>query len=219
MQMKDYINLHKGATGLFVLVVMAVFHQWQNPTMWIYLALHGAYGVLWVLKSRIFPDKSWSRRVSIWYGVGVVWGGLTLYWIAPVLLATRDVHAPAWYLGICVGIYAIGVFTHFSADMQKSMELKLRPGELITTGFFARTRNPNYFGELLIYLGFGMLPMHWLPPTILALFVLVYWLPRMRAKDRSLSRYPEFINYSRKTGLFLPIRVHVGSDLSRSDGD
>lgn len=219
MQMKDYINLHKGATGLFVLVVMAVFHQWQNPTMWIYLALHGTYGILWVLKSRIFPDKSWSRKVSVRYGVGVVWGGLTLYWIAPVLLAAGNVQAPAWYLGLCVGIYSIGVFTHFGADMQKSMALELRPGELITTGFFARTRNPNYFGELLIYLGFGMLPMHWLPPVVLALFVLVYWLPRMREKDRSLSRHPGFVNYSRRTSLILPIPVRVRSDPTGSADD
>lgn len=204
MKMRHYIDLHKGITGLFVLAVMAVFDQWGNPTAWLYLALHGTYGLLWVLKSRIFPDRTWERPASWLYGVGFVWGGLTLYWIAPVLLAWRNVHAPAWYLGMCAALYALGVFTHFAADMQKHTELKLRPGRLICDGMFARVRNPNYFGELLIYLGFGLLAMHWLPLLALAAFVGVYWLPMMRRKDRSLSRYPEFEAYRRRTKLFIP---------------
>lgn len=203
-KMKFYIDTHKGATAFFVLLLMALFNQWQNPTAWVYLALHGTYGMLWVLKSRIFPDSSWERRVTPLYGIGFVWGGLTLYWIAPLLLAWRNVHAPAWYLGLCVALYACGVFIHFASDMQKHTELKLRPGCLITDGMFARVRNPNYFGELLIYLGFGLLAMHWLALVVLALFVAVYWLPNMQRKDTSLSRYPEFESYRRRTKLFIP---------------
>ena len=33
--------------------------------------------------------------------------------------------------------------------------LRMQPG-LIEDGLFARTRNPNYFGELLIYSGFAL---------------------------------------------------------------
>ena len=57
MKQKFYIDTHKGVTALFVLLLMAIFNQWQNPTAWVYLALHGTYGVCWVLKSRIFPDR------------------------------------------------------------------------------------------------------------------------------------------------------------------
>jgi steroid 5-alpha reductase family enzyme len=204
MKMKYFINLHKGATGLFVLLVMALFDQWHNPTAWLYLALHGTYGLLWVLKSRIFPDRTWGRPVSWLYGVGFVWGGLSLYWIAPLLLAWRDTHAPAWYLGMCATLYTLGVFIHFAADMQKHTALKLHPNRLISDGMFSRLRNPNYFGELLIYLGFGLLAMHWAPPAVLALAITAYWLPMMRRKDRSLSRYPEFERYRQRTNLFIP---------------
>jgi protein-S-isoprenylcysteine O-methyltransferase Ste14 len=48
------------------------------------------------------------------------------------------------------------------------------------------------------------LAMHWLPLAILGLFIVVIWLPNMRRKDRSLSRYPEFENYSSNTRLFIP---------------
>ncbi len=64
MKMKVYINIFKGLTAPFVLLMMAHYGTWQNKTAWVYLGLHGSYGVLWVLKSRFFPDKSWERGVS-----------------------------------------------------------------------------------------------------------------------------------------------------------
>lgn len=32
---------------------------------------------------------------------------------------------------------------------------------LITSGLFFRSRNPNYFGEMLIYLRFAVMAMRW----------------------------------------------------------
>ena len=87
--------------------------------------------------------------------------------------------------------------------MQKHTALKLHPG-LITNGLFALSRNPNYFGELLIYLGMALLALHWLPLVMLGLFVTVYWYPSMRKKDRSLSRYPEFAEWKKQSRLFIP---------------
>lgn len=204
MRERHFIDSHKAATGLFVLLLIAIYDQWQNPTAWIYLALHGSYGILWVLKSRIFPDKGWERPTSWRYAL-VIWGGLTVYWVAPWLLTARGVQAPPWYLGLCVAMYALGVFLHFTADMQKYIWLRLRPGELLTNGLWAHVRNPNYFGELLIYLSFALLALHWLPLVLLAAFILVYWLPNMRRKDRSLARYPEFATYRQKSKLFIPL--------------
>ena len=202
LKQKHFIDSHKGATPRFVLALIAAYGRWDNPTAWAYLATHGTYGVLWVLKSRIFPDRSWEKPCSILEGLGV-WAALSLYWVAPVLIVTRDLQAPAWYLGMCVATFAFGVFFHFTADMQKHIALGLRPG-LITTGMFALCRNPNYFGELLIYLGFSLLAMHWMPLGALALFVLVAWFPLMRKKDQSLSRYPEFAAYRQQSTLFIP---------------
>lgn len=204
MKMKYFIDSHKGVTALFVLILMAVYDQWQNPTAWVYLALHGTYGLLWVLKSRVFPDQAWEAPTSWFYGIVAIWGGLSLYWVAPWLLMRNGVQAPAWYLGLAIAIYAIGVFLHFSSDMQKHTALKLAPGRLIQDGLFSRVRNPNYFGELLIYSGFGSLAMHWLPGVILAAWVVFYWLPRMRQKDRILAQYPEFAAYRQRTRLFIP---------------
>ncbi len=203
MKQKFFINSHKGVTALVILGMMAYFHQWQNPTAWVYLALHGSYGFLWVLKSRIFPDRQWESERGLLYGL-YIWAGLSLYWIAPFLLTSRGVQAPAWLLGLTVSLYTFGIFLHYTADMQKYIELKYHPDHLITDGLLSHTRNINYFGELLIYLGFGLLAMHWLPLLVIALFIIIIWVPNMLKKDKSLARYPQFAEYKRKSKLFIP---------------
>lgn len=206
VKQKHFINSHKAATGPVVLLMMAVHAQWHNPAAWTYLALHGTYGLLWLLKSAVFPDKSWEKPAACPYGLGI-WSVLTLYWVAPWMLMARGVQAPAWYLGACVAMYAAGVFLHFAADMQKHVALRERPNRLITDGLFKRCRNTNYFGELLIYLAFALLAMHWIPLAILALMVAGVWIPNMLRKDRSLSRYPEFEEYRKRSKLFIPFVV------------
>ena len=203
MKTKHFIDIHKGATALVVFAMLVAYGQWDNPTAWLYLALHDSYGVLWVLKSRIFPDKRWEEPATLAYGL-VIWAGLSLYWVGGWIVMAYTVRAPLWWLALCVSIYAFGLFFHFAADMQKHTALQLRPGHLITDGLFACSRNPNYFGELLIYAGFGLLAVHWLPMAILALWVFCYWLPQMWKKDRSLSRYPEFADYAGRTARFIP---------------
>jgi protein-S-isoprenylcysteine O-methyltransferase Ste14 len=183
--------------------MIALYDQWNNQTAWLYLALHGSYGFLWLFKSRIFPDQAWEERTNLAFGL-VIWGSLSLYWVAPWLLVSRGVEAPGWYLAICVSLYSFGLFAHFASDMQKHVALQLRPNQLITDRLFAYTRNMNYFGELLIYAGFGLLAMHWLPVLILLLWVTAYWLPRMRKKDQLLSQYQGFEAYKKRTKLFIP---------------
>ena len=98
-----------------------------------------------------------------------------------------------------------GVFLHFSSDMQKYISLKINPGVLITDGLFSKSRNINYFGELLIYLAFSILSLHWIPILILSLFILIVWLPNMMRKDKSLSRYDDFNEYKNRSNMFWPL--------------
>ena len=74
MQQKHFIDIHKGATAPVVIILLLYYNQLENYTAWIYLALHGSYGIMWVLKSLIFPDKTWEEKCSIWYGL-YIWGG------------------------------------------------------------------------------------------------------------------------------------------------
>lgn len=203
MRQKFFIDTHKAATAPAVVGLMAWGNAWDNPTAWLYLALHGTYGVLWVWKSRVFPDKSWEARCSLPYGL-LIWAGLSLYWIAPWWIVNFDVRVTPPYAAACVALYTLGVFLHFASDMQKYMALELRPEHLYTGGLWRRLRNPNYLGELFIYLGFGLLARHGLPLLPLALFVAVVWVPNMVAKDRSLARYAGFEAWKARSWRLLP---------------
>jgi hypothetical protein len=136
MKLKYYVDSHKGITGPVMLALLLIYGRTDNPAAWIYFAMHGGYGLFWVLKSSIFPDKRWDKDVSVWFGVFGTWGGLSLYWVGGWMLMYFDARPPAWYLGLSVFLYAAGLFFHFGADMQKHARLTSTPG-LITDGFSA----------------------------------------------------------------------------------
>jgi protein-S-isoprenylcysteine O-methyltransferase Ste14 len=201
MKLKYPVNLHKGMTGFFVLSLM-FFYQNFSIGPWIYLALHGSYGFLWLLKDRMFPDKQWEQIVSVPYGI-FVFLVLGLYWIAPWLLISQRIEPPAAIIAAAVAINMFGVMLHYGSDAQKYFTLKYKPG-LITEGFFARCRNTNYLGELMIYSGFALLTVSWIGFLGIAAFFIGAFIPNMIKKDKSLARYPEFNNYKKKSGLLFP---------------
>jgi steroid 5-alpha reductase family enzyme len=203
MKQKFFIDTHKGVTFIVVLVMIGIYQQWDNVTAWVYLAMHGTYGFLWVIKSRIFPDKQWEQECTIWYGF-YIWAGLSLYWIAPWLITSQGIYVPPWFLTVSLFVYIVGIFLHYTSDMQKYIELKHNPGHLITDGFMAYSRNINYLGELLIYGSFALLAMSWIPFAVIGVFLIVVWSPNISRKEKSLSRYPEFEDYKKRVKLFIP---------------
>lgn len=201
MKVKYVINLQKGTTFFFVLGLMLIY---QNFTLgpWVYLALHGTYGFLWLLKDRFYPDKQWEQEVALPLGLAG-FGIVSLYWVAPFILISRGVEPALPLVAAAIAINILGVFLHYASDAQKYYTLKYKSG-LITEGLFSRCRNPNYLGEILIYLSFAMLAMHWLPFVILGGFAAGMFVPNMLKKDKSLSRYPEFETYKANSGLLIP---------------
>lgn len=201
MKSKYAINLHKGLTFFVVLGLMFVY---QNYTLgaWVYLALHGTYGFLWLLKDRIFPDAQWEQPISIPQGI-FIFIMLILYWIAPFILISSGTVPPLPLVALAISGNIFGVFLHFASDAQKYYTLKYQKG-LITEGFFARCRNTNYLGEILIYSSFAMLSQHWLPFLILGTLITIVFIPNMLKKDKSLSRYPDFEEYKRCSGMLFP---------------
>ncbi len=201
MKLKYPVNFHKGMTAPVVIGLMFYFQNFSTSA-WVYLALHGSYGVLWLLKDQIFPDKQWENKISIAYAI-FVFLVLGLYWIAPLILISSGTVTPPYIIGISVALSMIGVMLHFGSDAQKYFTLQCKPG-LITDGFFSRSRNINYLGELMIYGGFALLTISWWGFLGIALFFLGAFIPNMLKKDKSLSRYPEFAAYKKKSGFLFP---------------
>tara|TARA_Y100000589_G_scaffold281075_1_gene277814 strand:+ start:371 stop:988 length:618 start_codon:yes stop_codon:yes gene_type:complete len=201
MKLNQIINLHKGLTPLVVITLMIIYDNYSTPA-WIYLSLHGTYGILWLLKEKIFPDPYFKEEIGTFTSItGFILLGS--YWIAPFILISSQKFVPNFIIALCISINIIGVFLHFASDSQKYFTLKIQK-ELITEGFFKNIRNTNYFGEILIYLSFSILSMSFIPFIVLCIFFFIVFLPRMIKKDKSLSKYNGFREYQNKSGLILP---------------
>ena len=201
MKLNQIINLHKGLTPFVVLSLMAIYDNFSIPA-WIYLSLHGTYGILWLLKEKLFPDPYFKDEMGFLTSItGFIFLGS--YWVAPFILISSQKLIPNFIIAGCISIYIIGVFLHFASDSQKYFTLKLKK-ELITEGFFKYSRNTNYLGEILIYLSFAILSMNFIPFIILFVFFIIVFLPRMIKKDRSLQKYEGFDAYKANSGLILP---------------
>ena len=200
-QVRHFINAHKMLTP-FVVIGMMTYYDFWGLSAWVYLALHGSYCLLWMIKDSTFKDRRFDEGIHPVAGFIFVFCALGAYWAAPFIIISNHLTAPNWLLALSISVTILGVFYHYVSDAHKYAVLKIKTA-LITDGLFARTRNPNYFGEMLIYLGFAMLAQHWIP-----LLALAYWwtffVRNMLQKDKSMSRYPEFAEWKKKTGLVIP---------------
>lgn len=197
-----YINAHKVLVAPVVLGLMWFYQNWSTEAF-IYLSIHGTYSVLWLIKQSLYPDKRFDERQPILIGVLFIFLPLAGYYVAPYLLISRHLALPPYLIGIVLAIFTMGIFLHYVSDAQKYYTLKLRKG-LIEEGLFSRTRNPNYLGEILVYVAYALMSLHWLPFLILAGWVFGFFVRNMRKKDESMSRHPEFGEYRKSTGLLLP---------------
>ena len=215
MKVKYPINLHKSLTFVVVLSLMAFYDNFTLAA-WVYLALHGTYGIMWLIKDSLYPDQQWEQEVPVATGI-IAFMPISLYWVAPFILISSGVQPSVPLISAAITINITGVFLHYGSDAQKYFTLKYKKG-LITEGFFSRSRNPNYLGEILIYLSFAMLAQHWLPFLILGIFAAIIFVPNMLKKDKSLARYPEFAAYKERSGLLLP-KLFVNKPAASSEAE
>jgi len=207
LKMAWVINFQKGGT-LFYVALLMLWFQNDSTAAWVYLALHGSYGLCWLIKHFAFPDASWEKRVTLGGGLLAFLFVLGPYWISPYLLISGvlgpDHPAPsnAW-LAFCIGLHTVGVVIMAAADSQKYYMLKYRGG-LIEEGMFKYIRHPNYLGEMMLYAAYAIIVQHWIPWLILAWVWIGIFLVNMLMKEASLARYPGWPAYKARTGLLLP---------------
>ena len=205
------INFQKAGCFPFYALLMWYYAD-QTPwatsaAAWIYLAMHGSYGLVWLLKDMVFPDPNWQGRSTIASCIYLA-AGLALYWaIGWVLISgtsSPDYPLPdgAWF-ALCIALYVLGAILMFGADTQKFVQLRAKRG-LITNGLFTYVRHPNYLGEMMIYGSFGLMAWHWLPVLVLGYVWLGLFAVNMVMKEASMSRYPEWAAYKRRSWWLVP---------------
>ncbi len=191
-QFNHLINFFKAGTPLWLLGLMWWYDTWSMRE-WLYFALHGGYGLVWLIKDVAFPDAAWQKRVTVGGSLMSVLGVLGWYWVFGWLLisghagASYPLPEPVWF-GLCTLACLLGCVIMIAADAQKYFMLRERPG-LITDGMFRHIRHPNYLGEILIYASFAAMVWHWLPWLVLAWVWLGVFAVNMRVKELRMARH------------------------------
>ena len=93
----------------------------------------------------------------------------------------------------------------------QAIALALAPHpRLVSDGWYARTRNPNYLGEMLLYASFAVLGQTTFMWTHLLLTWSTTFLPNMWWKERSLMRKPGWEAWAARSGFLLPALLPRG---------
>ena len=84
-------------------------------------------------------------------------------------------------------MYVFGVCIMLVSDCQKYYQLKYTKNQLIMDGMFKYNRNPNYFGEMLVYTSFAIISEHMISYFINFFVWCTVFLINITCKEYSLS--------------------------------
>lgn len=115
--------------------------------------------------------------------------------------------------GLGTGLFALGLFFEAMGDWQLK-EFKKDPdnkGKLMTSGLWAWTRHPNYFGDACVWSGLTLIaletPLGWLTilsPVVMTIF-LVFISGKALTEKIMSAKYPEYDAYKTRTSGFIPL--------------
>ena len=107
--------------------------------------------------------KNWKFFYLRSYFQVFIFQGIIIYIISlPVLLINLYPKQPTiWLLILGVLVWAVGYYFEVIGDHQLDEFLKLpkKPSKYMTSGLWARTRHPNYFGESTMWWGLFILSL------------------------------------------------------------
>ena len=128
LKLRHVINTFKGLTFAWVLLLMYAYNNYSSG-MYLYLILHGSYGIFWVIKDITFPDFRFNKMASLGSLLGTFLF-LTLYWFIPIPLAAGlgISHPSTARIAFLLGLYVSGLVLMLGSDYQKYRALKIKPG-------------------------------------------------------------------------------------------
>jgi steroid 5-alpha reductase family enzyme len=131
---------------------------------------------------------------------------------------TSDTSEPVGALGIAgLVLWAAGFTIEVVSDRQKRLfrQDPANAGRFITTGLWARSRHPNYFGEILLWLGIALIALPaltgWQHLTLISPLFVYFLLTRVSgipplesSADERWGDDPEFQAYKARTPVLFP---------------
>ncbi|KDO26811.1 hypothetical protein SPRG_08101 [Saprolegnia parasitica CBS 223.65] len=189
LQLRYVVNLQKGGTFPVMLCLMYYFDNWSMAAC-LYTANHGSYGLVWLLKDLILPDKAWTPYITI---PSTIVTALVLvgYWGAGYIVIAHRVDVAPGLTCLCTTMNILGTVLMIGADTQKD-------------GWLTWSRNTNYLGEMLLYLSFALWARHWFPFAVLGCVWSILFLSNMTAKELSFCKKEGGPAYMARTGFLFP---------------
>lgn len=162
-----------------------------------------------------------AGKAGPWAAVGADLCGIHLFPTVQVFLGCLPIYAvmsrtgaPLGALDALAAVVTFGaVMIEMIADLQLHAFIAQRkPGSFITTGLWAWSRHPNYFGELSFWWGlmlFGLTAAPgewpWLIPGAIAMTLMFKFASVPLMDQRSIARRPAYAAHMRRVSALLPL--------------
>ena len=173
--------------------------------------------VLKVGEDRRFREakKSFSKYL-VWWTMSALWVFLTTANALTLIVNNKKlVNPPIFYLGLL--IWFIGILFEIIADEQKrSFRLNEKNrGKFISSGLWSISRHPNYFGEIILWIGIAIISLPTLSGfqyvTLISPLFIYLLLTRIsgvnlleESSDKKWGDLPEYEQYKRETPVLVP---------------
>ena len=196
------VNIQKGGTILLMHLLM-IYSQNFSTGAYVYLSLHGSYGIIWLIKDMIFPDKSMHVKTCL-IPAGALIGLLLLYWgMGFEMMYGLGIQEPNNIrIFLSFFIYSFGLIFMVCSDLQKYIILKYEK-KLVNNYFLAWNRNTNFLGEILICFSFAF-TVGRIECYLFLIFVWsTFFVGRIYLKEKSLQQKKGYDLYAKNSYLIL----------------
>ena len=114
----------------------------------------------------------------------------------------------AW-VGLAIALFGVTMETLSDIQLTK-FRANAQPGDLLTDGWWSRTRHPNYFGDALFWWGIWAAAVATTPEVIWTIYapaLMTFLLIRISGAEmleRRLIKKPGYAEYMARTNRFVP---------------
>ena len=226
-QTERYFDLTGSITYLTVTIVALALSDGIDARA----AIAGAMVAIWAIRLGTFLFRRVRRdgrdgrfdeikidplRFFMTWTLQGLWVLLTIA-CALAIMTSLEQRPLGWVAFIGIGLWIVGFAVEVVADRQKSVFKRndANRGAFIASGLWAWSRHPNYFGEIVLWIGMAVLALpilsgwRWVvlisPVFVVLLLTRVSGIPMLeaRAKER-WGDDPAFVAYTENTSVLIP---------------
>jgi steroid 5-alpha reductase family enzyme len=222
-----------GTVAYFVMTGLAVYIASDSSSLSLLSKIIATMVLIWALRLGLFllirvfrvgEDKRFSEakksfsKFLMFFSLSGLWVFLTTANALTLILNNSDMNGDL-FLGIGGMIWVIGFLFEVVADEQKRRFRKKdsNRGQFITTGLWSISRHPNYFGEILIWIGMAVISFPvlsgWQYATLISPLFVILLLTKVsginlleESADKKWGNLDEYQIYKANTAALIPFK-------------